>query len=88
MKAVTANIAIVTTSIIRNISPRIERIQGYKNALENHRLNVNSDYVKTADADAIPSALEELFELEEPPEAILAGNDIRAHGSIEIYKKS
>jgi LacI family transcriptional regulator, kdg operon repressor len=70
-----SQIAIVTTSIIRNISPRIERIQGYKSALVHHQLNVNTDYVKTADSDAIPSALEELFELEAPPKAILAGND-------------
>ncbi|MER2088644.1 MAG: substrate-binding domain-containing protein [Sporosarcina sp.] len=71
-----SQIAIVTTSIIRNISPRIERIQGYKRALENHQLNVTSDYVKTADADAIPAALEQLFNLEAPPNAILGGNDI------------
>jgi len=68
-------IAIVTTSIIRNISPRIERIQGYKNALAHHQLTINTDYVKTANSDAISSALEELFALEVPPEAILAGND-------------
>ena len=70
-----SRIAIVTPSIIRNISPRIERIQGYKKALKNHQLPVHSAYVKTADTDGIPAALEELFELVAPPEAILAGND-------------
>ncbi|MCZ2259541.1 LacI family DNA-binding transcriptional regulator [Sporosarcina sp. G11-34] len=80
-------IAIVTTSIIRNISPRIERIQGYKNTLKKHRLTVNLDYVKTANADAIPSALEELFKLEERPDAILAGNDIVLMEILKYIKK-
>ena len=64
-------IAIVTTSIIRNISPRIERIQGYKNALERYQLTVNPDYVKTANTDAFLQRWKN-FHLEEPPEAILA----------------
>ena len=70
-----SRIAIVTTSIIRNISPRIERIQGYKNALGIQQIPVNAAYVKTADSDGISAALDELFELVAPPEAILAGND-------------
>ncbi len=70
-----SRIAIVTTSIIRNISPRVERIQGYKNALAHHGLPVNSDYIKTPDADQIDEALEQLFGLDTPPQAIVAGND-------------
>jgi len=69
-------IAIVTTSIIRSISPRVERIQGYKDALAHHQLPVNPDYIKTADLDAIHLAIEQLFKLETPPDAVLAGNDI------------
>ena len=71
-----SQISIITTSIIRNISPRVERIQGYRQALEHHGLNVDLAYVKTADADEIPAALVQLFKLEAPPDAILAGNDI------------
>ncbi|KXZ21859.1 hypothetical protein AXI58_13075 [Bacillus nakamurai] len=69
-------IAIITTSIIRKISPRVERIAGYKKALESHDLLIREEYMKTADADDIPSVLSELFSLDTPPEAILAGNDI------------
>lgn len=69
-------ISIVTTSVIRNISPRVERIAGYKQALEKHGLPVREEYIKTADAALLHETLHELFQLESPPEAILAGNDI------------
>ncbi|PZX07192.1 LacI family transcriptional regulator [Psychrobacillus insolitus] len=70
-----SRIAIVTTSIIRNISPRVERIQGYKLALEQHQLPVQSIYIKTPEVDQIEEALDELFKQGKPPQAIIAGND-------------
>ncbi|QEY91668.1 Hexuronate utilization operon transcriptional repressor ExuR [Bacillus amyloliquefaciens] len=69
-------IAIITTSIIREISPRVERIEGYKKALDRHGMMVRDEYIKTADAADISNVLSELFSLEEPPKAILAANDI------------
>ena len=69
-------ISIITTSIIRNTSPRIERIEGYQQALEEFSLPIYLDYIKTAEAEKIQDVLKDLFALEEPPEAILAGNDI------------
>ncbi|USK58178.1 LacI family DNA-binding transcriptional regulator [Peribacillus asahii] len=81
------NIAIITTSIFRNISPRLERIQGYKEALELHGIPVNLDYIKTADAEEISDKLSELFELKKPPQAILAGNDIVLNEVLRYMKK-
>lgn len=81
------DIAIVTTSIIRNISPRLERIQGYKNALEYHQIPINPAYIKTTDAGMISQALEELFSYEKPPEALLAANDIVLMGVLTYVKK-
>lgn len=69
-------IAIITTSIVRNISPRVERIRGYKRALESHQLKILDEYVITANVHEIPSALEQLFNCKVPPTALLAGNDI------------
>lgn len=80
-------IAIVTTSIIRNISPRLERIQGYKNALERHQIQVNPAYIKTAEPDMLYQSLEELFVSEEPPQAILAANDIVLMEVLKYIKK-
>ncbi|PZE21123.1 substrate-binding domain-containing protein [Paenibacillus xerothermodurans] len=70
------DIAIITTSISRNISPRVERIQGYKAALQSHGLPVRPHYIKTADVAEIPHAMSEMLGLQQPPHAILAGNDI------------
>lgn len=81
------NIAIITTSIFRNISPRLERIQGYKEALELHGIPVNLDYIKTANAEEISDKLSELFELKKPPQAILAGNDIVLNEVLRYMKK-
>lgn len=81
------NIAVITTSIFRNISPRLERIQGYKEALELHGIAVNLDYIKTANAEEIQDELSELFESEEPPQAILAGNDIVLNEVLRYIKK-
>lgn len=69
-------ISIITTSVIRNISPRIEWIEGYRQALQKYSLPVREDYIKTADAEHLQDVLRELFEMDAPPEAILAANDI------------
>ncbi|MFJ8265427.1 LacI family DNA-binding transcriptional regulator [Peribacillus asahii] len=81
------NIAIITTSIFRNISPRLERIQGYKEALELHGIPVNLEYIKTANAEEISDKLSELFELKKRPQAILAGNDIVLNEVLRYMKK-
>ncbi len=69
-------IAIVTTSLIRNVSPRVERIEGYKRALEKHGLPMDSELIKTAEPNQLDKVLDELFQLSSPPQALLAGNDI------------
>ncbi|KQB91631.1 putative HTH-type transcriptional regulator EndR [Geobacillus sp. PA-3] len=69
-------IAIVTTSILRKITPRIERIQGYKEALEYNGIEVNPNYIKSVDSESLADALDELFQYKPSPQAILAGNDI------------
>ncbi|MBX9971573.1 LacI family DNA-binding transcriptional regulator [Cytobacillus firmus] len=79
------DIAIVTTSIIRSISPRVERIEGYKETLESYGIQY-ADYIKTADPEEISAALSELFTLEKPPEAILAGNDIVLNEILKYLK--
>ncbi|MCK6258945.1 substrate-binding domain-containing protein [Fictibacillus sp. KIGAM418] len=80
-------IALVTTSIIRNISPRVERLEGYKNALIAHGLPVKEEYIKSASADKISSVLEKMFRLASPPEGIVAGNDIVLNEVLKFMKE-
>ncbi|MED2974443.1 substrate-binding domain-containing protein [Fictibacillus sp. B-59209] len=80
-------IALVTTSIIRSITPRIERLEGYRNALNAHGLPVKEEYVKSAAVDQLPAVLEEMFNLPAPPDAILAGNDIVLNEVLRFMKE-
>ncbi|WP_164667824.1 substrate-binding domain-containing protein [Virgibacillus doumboii] len=81
-------IGIVTTSTIKNVTPRIERINGYKKALEAHGFPVMNDYIKSAEIHDIQSELQEMLSLENPPEAILAGNDLALIEILKSTKKS
>ncbi|MGP4059532.1 LacI family DNA-binding transcriptional regulator [Halobacillus litoralis] len=78
-----SRIGMITTSIINHITPRLERIQGYEKAIHKEGLPFVEEYVKSAEPTNIQRVLEELLDLEEPPEAILAGNDLVL---IEILK--
>lgn len=80
-------ISIITTSIIRNISPRVERIQGYKKALEDFQMPVVPDYIKSPDVKNLNLAIDELFQLNAPPDAIIAGNDRVLIGVLNYIKE-
>jgi len=68
-------IGMITTSIIRNVTPRVERLNGFKNALLENNLPIVQDYIKSLDPQQIREGLKEMLSLKEPPQAILAGND-------------
>lgn len=76
-------IAIITTSIILNITPRIERIKGYKKALLQNDIPINENYIKSLELHKIQAGIKEMLSSENPPQAILAGNDL---AFIEILK--
>lgn len=69
-------IGMITTSIIRNVTPRVERLTGFQQALQEHQLPVVQDYIKSLDPHQIRKGLNEMLSLKEPPQAILAGNDL------------
>lgn len=76
------NIGIVTNAI-RNVAPRMERINGYKKTIVKNGIDLNEKYIKTLEISSIQEGMKELLSLEEPPKAILAGNDLTL---IEILK--
>ncbi|PLR81673.1 LacI family transcriptional regulator [Bacillus canaveralius] len=69
-------IGIITTSLIQKITPRIERIEGYKKALNKRSIAVQDEYVRGIEIKEITASLEAMFSLPKPPQAILAGNDL------------
>ncbi|AOM81633.1 LacI family DNA-binding transcriptional regulator [Salisediminibacterium beveridgei] len=81
------SIGIMTTSITRNITPRVDRIKGYKKALEKHGIPVKDDYIRSLDLQHFEAALEEMLSLQAPPRALLAGNDLALMEILKFIKK-
>ncbi|MFD2923611.1 LacI family DNA-binding transcriptional regulator [Halobacillus naozhouensis] len=69
-------IAMITTPMNENVSSRVERLEGYQRALQSHGLDVREDYMRSIDPDQVEGILEEMLALDQPPQAILAGNDL------------
>lgn len=77
----------IITNVIRNVTPRMERINGYKMVLRNNGIPINDQYIKRMEINKIQEALEEMLSLEEPIQAILAGNDLTLMEILKYVKK-
>lgn len=70
-------IAILTKPMGQHfITTRFERVDGYKKALLENGLTVQNEYIHNVPMEQMQDALEELFQLDCPPTAVLAGNDM------------
>ncbi|MBT2733583.1 LacI family DNA-binding transcriptional regulator [Neobacillus sp. C211] len=67
------NIAFVVQPL--SVSTRIDRLAGYKKAVTDAGLEVNSDFIIESSISEMKSKLEKLFSLEVKPTAIFAAND-------------
>ncbi|MFC0524685.1 LacI family DNA-binding transcriptional regulator [Pontibacillus salicampi] len=76
-------IGIITTSIIRDVTPRLERLEGYERALNNRGIPIREEYKKSVEIESIQSTLHEMLQQDNPPQAVIAGNDLAL---IEILK--
>src|SRR5699024_1186439 len=77
------NIAIVTTAIDRNVTPRLERIQGYKEAILHHDLKINENWIIATQRNDIQKELEILWNSSRRPNAFFDINDLAL---IELLK--
>ncbi|MCL6602510.1 MAG: LacI family transcriptional regulator [Paenibacillus sp.] len=59
-----------------SITPRKERMSGYKKAMEEAGLSLNEKYICSVPREEIAAEVKRLLELSEPPTALLASNDI------------
>ncbi|WP_301629347.1 LacI family DNA-binding transcriptional regulator [Paenibacillus apis] len=58
------------------ITPRKERVSGYRRAMLEAGLPLREEYLISVPAEEVADSLEQLLALPEPPTALLAGNDI------------
>jgi len=70
-------IGIITMPITSpHITPRIERLSGYKKALERNGIDIREDYIYNVPKEEIQNSVSSLLALSDPPTALLAANDI------------
>ncbi len=67
-------IGFITNAINQPITPRIERLEGFKEAMEKHQLRVSDLHIKAVPVNQVQEAVEQLME-DVKPQAILAAND-------------
>ncbi len=80
-------IGIITTTLERKITPRMERISGYKKAIQEQGLALNEEYMKSVEVTEMKRAIKEMLSLPEPPDALLAGNDLSLMEVLAVVKE-
>ncbi|WP_221568329.1 LacI family DNA-binding transcriptional regulator [Alkalihalobacillus sp. TS-13] len=68
-------IGIISPPLGRNLTPRVERVEGYKKALEKHNRPVNPKYIISGEINDMQAKIENMMKLPDPPDAIFAVND-------------
>lgn len=68
-------IGMITPPLDKCITPRLERINGFKNALNDHNITYNQEYLASAEIPDIQPMLKKMMESSIPPRAIIALND-------------
>ncbi|MFD1334353.1 substrate-binding domain-containing protein [Oceanobacillus iheyensis] len=71
--------AIVTPPLKENLTPRMERLIGFKNELAKHGKSLPDEYIACGEISEIQKKLTELFQLTKAPDAIFAINDRVLH---------
>ncbi|WP_298829561.1 LacI family DNA-binding transcriptional regulator [uncultured Planococcus sp.] len=81
-------IGLVSTSIAQNVTPRIERIRGYKKALAFHGLSVEEDWIVAEERQEIGKKLQSIWDSGSRPEAFFATNDLALIELLKFIKKN
>lgn len=68
-------IGMVSPLLEQHVTPRWERMNGYKKGLEKNGIPYNPDYVVSGEIKQIQPKIEKLMELREPPTALFGVND-------------
>jgi LacI family transcriptional regulator, kdg operon repressor len=69
-------IGIMTTSLQRHVTPRVERINGFRKALKENGIPIREDHIKSLELEWIQDGLHDMLSSEKPPQALIAGNDL------------
>lgn len=81
-------VGLVSTSITQHVTPRIERITGYKKALTEHGLTIEEDWIIAQERQEIGNRLQNLWNSNHRPEAFFATNDLALIELLKFIKKN
>ncbi|WP_027410523.1 LacI family DNA-binding transcriptional regulator [Anoxybacteroides tepidamans] len=79
------DIAMVTPPL--TIYPRMERVKGYKQALEDHNIPIKQAFMISAEVKNIVNHLEAMVALPKKPTALVAANDLSFFEVMKFIKK-
>lgn len=68
-------LAIITTSLKVPITPRVERLEGFRKALTKRGIPIDEQYIRNSDPENIAGVFKDLMNLEKKPKGIIAAND-------------
>ncbi|RNA67709.1 substrate-binding domain-containing protein [Alteribacter keqinensis] len=83
-----SNIGMLTTSLKQKPSPRVERINGFKQSHKDNGLSLKEGWIKSVDVEDMQGALREMFNGPSKPDAILASNDLSLIEVLKFVKES
>lgn len=81
-------IGLVSTSIVQKVTPRVERINGYKKAMTLHGLTIEENWIVAEERQEIGNKLQRLWDSNDRPEAFFATNDLALIELLKFIKKN
>jgi len=80
-------IGIVTTSLNQHLTPRLERVKGYRKVMRNNGLPVLDHFIINAELKEIKQSVKDLLSLSNPPKGLVAGNDLTLIEILEFCRE-
>lgn len=80
-------IGIVTTSLKQHLTPRLERVEGFRKVVEENGITVHDDFIITTDLKQIKEAVKSILSLPIPPKGLIAGNDLALIEILELCRE-
>ncbi|MGB6777512.1 LacI family DNA-binding transcriptional regulator [Planococcus citreus] len=81
-------IGLVSTSIAKKVTPRLERISGFKNAMAEKSLTVDPDWIVADERQLLAERLQQLWDSNNRPDAFFATNDLALIELLKFIRKN
>jgi LacI family kdg operon repressor len=81
-------IGLVSTSIDKKVTPRVERISGFKKTVQEFGLVLREDWIIAEERSEIGGKLQKIWDSKDRPEAFFATNDLALIELLKFVKKN